>query len=51
MVGRLRGGRGGPMRTFGMILMPQGGGPDCYGTGGRAGVVSWEGMVLLVGSG
>jgi hypothetical protein len=25
--------------------------PDGYGTGGRDGVVSWDGILLLVGSG
>jgi hypothetical protein len=44
----LAGGTPGP---FGMTVKPQAGGPDSYGTGGRDGVVSWEGMLLLVGSG
>jgi hypothetical protein len=44
-------GQRGSTRTFGMMPVPQGGRLDCYGTGGRAGVVSWDGMLLLVGSG
>jgi hypothetical protein len=36
---------------FGIIVKRQAGGPESYGTGGRDGVVSWEGMLLLVGSG
>lgn len=36
---------------FGMNLRVNQRRPDCYGTGGRDGVVSWTGILLAVGGG
>jgi len=44
-------GRGVTTGPFGMTGKPRAGRPVSYGTAGRAGVVSWEGILLLVGSG